>query len=87
MKNPDLSRVKKILVIVLRNIGDVVLSTPIFKAIKENLPSSEIDALVNGGTEDILKGNPLIDHIQVLDRDARSRGIASRIEEERRLLK
>ncbi|KAF0120915.1 MAG: heptosyltransferase III [bacterium] len=60
--------VKKILVIKLRHIGDVLLTVPLFRALKENFPNSHISALVNSGTEEMLTGNPLIDEIIVFDR-------------------
>ena len=60
--------VKKILVIKLRHIGDVLLTVPVFRALKENFPDSHISALVNSGTEEVLTGNPLIDEIIVFDR-------------------
>lgn len=61
--------VKKILVIKLRHIGDVLLSIPIFRALRENFPNAHISALVNSGTEEVLTGNPLIDNIIVFDRN------------------
>ena len=60
--------VKKILVIKLRHIGDVLLTVPVFRSLKENFPNSHISALVNSGTEEVLRGNPLIDEIIVFDR-------------------
>ncbi|MEW6739074.1 MAG: putative lipopolysaccharide heptosyltransferase III [Nitrospirota bacterium] len=60
--------IKKILVIKLRHIGDVLLAVPVFRALKETFPDAHITALVNSGTEDVLKGNPLIDEILVMDR-------------------
>ncbi len=59
---------KEILVIKLRHIGDVLLSVPVFRALKKKFPAARITALVNSGTEDVLKGNPLIDAIVALDR-------------------
>lgn len=54
---------KKILVIKLRHIGDVLLTTPVFRALKENFPDSCVAALVNKGTEAVLDRNPHIDEI------------------------
>src|SRR4030042_5786088 len=61
--------VKKILVIKLRHIGDVLLTVPVFRALRENFPDAYIAALVNSGTEDVLSGNPLIDEIIIFDRN------------------
>ncbi len=60
--------VRKILVIKLRHIGDVLITVPVFRALRENFPDASISALVNSGTEDVLKGNPLIDDVIVFER-------------------
>jgi len=60
--------VKKIIVIKLRHIGDVLLSVPVFRALRENYPQAHISAIVNSGTEDVLTGNPLINEVIVFDR-------------------
>src|ERR1700761_7979968 len=52
---PDAPRV---LVVALRRLGDVLLTTPLIRSIKRAYPSSSIDALVFAGTEGILAGNP-----------------------------
>lgn len=64
----DFKSIKKILVIKLRHIGDVLLTVPVFRALRENFPNAKITALVNSGTEEVLSGNPLIDEILVFDR-------------------
>jgi heptosyltransferase-3 len=61
--------VKKILVIKLRHIGDVILTIPVFRALRENFPDAHIAALVNSGTEEVLSGNPHIDKIITFNRD------------------
>lgn len=60
--------IKKILVIKLRHIGDVLLTVPVFRALRETFPDARIYALVNSGTEEVLSGNPLIDKILVFNR-------------------
>jgi heptosyltransferase-3 len=60
--------VKKILVIKLRHIGDVLLTVPVFRALREHFPDAHISVLVNSGTEQVLTGNPLINEIIVFDR-------------------
>lgn len=60
--------VKKILVIKLRHIGDVLITVPVFRALRENFPDAHISALVNSGTEDVLTGNPLINDVFVFER-------------------
>jgi len=59
---------KRILVIKLRHIGDVLLTVPVFRALREHFREADISALVNSGTEEVLKGNPLIDEILTFER-------------------
>ena len=60
--------IKKILVIKFRHIGDVLLTVPAIRALKETFPDSGISVLVNSGTKDVLAGNPVIDELIVFDR-------------------
>ena len=60
--------IKKILVIKLRHIGDVLLTVPVFRALRENFPQAHITAIVNSGTEAVLTGNPLINEVIAFDR-------------------
>lgn len=66
------SGIKSILVLKLRHIGDVLLTVPVFRALKETFPDARVSALVNAGTEGVLQGNPLIDDILVFDRGVKS---------------
>ena len=59
----------KILVIKFRNIGDVLLTTPLIKNLKLNFPNAKIDCVVNKGTEEMLTLNPNIDKIFTYDRN------------------
>ena len=66
------SGIRSVLVLKLRHIGDVLLTVPVFRALKATFPEARVSALVNAGTEDVLKGNPLVDEIIVLDRGIKS---------------
>lgn len=48
----------RILVIMLRRIGDVLLTTPLIASLRARWPQSQIDALVFRGSDGILAGNP-----------------------------
>jgi heptosyltransferase-3 len=48
----------RILVIALRRLGDVLLTTPLIRSLKRAWPEAAIDALVFEGTRGILAGNP-----------------------------
>jgi heptosyltransferase III len=48
----------RILVVALRRLGDVLLTTPLIRSLKQAFPDAAIEALVFEGTEGILAGNP-----------------------------
>jgi heptosyltransferase-3 len=48
----------RILVVVLRRLGDVLLTTPLIRSLRRGYPDAAIEALVFAGTEGILAGNP-----------------------------
>jgi heptosyltransferase-3 len=48
----------RILVVALRRLGDVLLTTPLIRSLKRAYPDAAIDMLVFKGTEEILAGNP-----------------------------
>ncbi len=58
---------QRILLIRLRNIGDVLLTVPAIRAFREAFPKAYIAALVNKGTEEMLTGNPLLNEVLTFD--------------------
>jgi predicted lipopolysaccharide heptosyltransferase III len=52
-----------ILVIKLRHIGDVLLATPVFRTLLQAFPKARLTALVNRGTEAVLKHHPDVHEI------------------------
>lgn len=59
---------RKILVIKLRHHGDVLLTTAVYKALKDALPHAEVDALVYKETLPLLRNNPHLHDTLVIDR-------------------
>lgn len=58
---------RDILVIVTRRIGDVLLTTPLLRSLKQSWPSAQIDVLVFRGTEGVLTGNPDVNRVIVTE--------------------
>lgn len=68
------SEVRKILIIRLDRVGDLILSTPAIRAVRQGYPHSRIDLLVGSYTRDLVVGNPCVDRVlvykeSVLDKD------------------
>ena len=53
----------KFLVIRRDNIGDLVCTTPVFRALREHTPNAHICALVNSYNQAVLENNPDIDEV------------------------
>jgi heptosyltransferase II len=76
---------RRILVLRTDRVGDVVLSTPVFKALRQEYPHAYIAAMVSPYAKEIVEGNPHIDEVIVYDKDfkhrswARSMKFASRL--------
>jgi heptosyltransferase-3 len=62
----------KILIVQIGRIGDTILATPMFRAIKQALPGAEISVLVSMRGFPVLKGNPNIKKVIVYRKDPAS---------------
>ena len=60
---------KRILISRTDRIGDVVLSTPVIKALRGAYPHAYIAMMVSPSTKDIIEGNPYLDEVIVYDKD------------------
>ncbi|MCK5774920.1 MAG: hypothetical protein KAH25_02030, partial [Bacteroidales bacterium] len=63
---------QKILIIRFSSIGDIVLTSPLLRAIKQQKPQIEIHYLTKKIYADVLVHNPHIDKLFLLDQDVRS---------------
>lgn len=64
----DWVKVRKVLLVRLRSIGDTVLSTPCLFALRRFLPNAQIDILVEDWVAPVLAGHPHVDNVVVLER-------------------
>ena len=65
----NLSKLKKLLIIRLSSLGDVLLSTPLIRTIKEKYPQIEVDYLVKERYKDILIQNPYLNNLYTYSGD------------------
>jgi heptosyltransferase-3 len=66
MTRLDLPPRPRILVVVLRRLGDVLLTTPLVRSLRRAWPDAVIEALVFAGTEGILGGNRDLDRVVIM---------------------
>src|SRR5438105_5042302 len=66
--------VKRILVIRLTALGDVLLATPAVRRLKERLPGARVEWLTEAAYAPLLAGLPLVDEVLPFDR-ARNSGV------------
>ena len=60
---------KRILVVRTDRIGDVLLSTPVIKALRENYPNAYMAMVVSPYAKDIVDGNPYLDEVIIYDKE------------------
>ncbi len=70
----DWSKVRRVLIVRLRSIGDTVLSTPSLIALKRFLPDARIDVLLEDWVAPLLEGFDAVDNVLTVSRnDKKSR--------------
>ncbi len=64
----DKSQVKRILVITLSNIGDIILTMPVIKALSKEFPDSRIDVMAGPNGKGIFEKDPRIFKLIIYDK-------------------
>ena len=68
----DWSKVRRVLVVRLRSIGDTVLTTPSLFALRRFLPDTEIDILLEDWVAPVLEGLDLVDRVISIAHDSKT---------------
>lgn len=66
----------RILIVRLDRIGDVLLSTPVIKAVREAYPDSHIAFMVRPYARDIVEGSPYLDEVIIYNKEGSEKGPA-----------
>jgi lipopolysaccharide heptosyltransferase II len=74
------NEIKKILIINLAFIGDVILSTPLTRALRETYSSARITMLTVPLTASIAELNPFVDEVRIYDKKGNHKGFFGGIE-------
>ena len=64
------TQIRRILVITLSNIGDIILTTPVIRALSKEFPGSRIDVMVGPNGKDIFDKDPRIFKLVIYDKHA-----------------
>ena len=67
--------IRNILIVQTAFIGDVVLATPLIRALRESFPHAQIAALILPATGALLHNHPYLDQVFLYDKKGRDRGL------------
>lgn len=73
----------KFLLLRLSSIGDIVLTSPVVRCLKQQHPDAEIHFLTKRGFEDVVRNNPYIDAVHLVNDNAIDNDLLSNLKEER----
>lgn len=63
------SKIKSVLIVRIGALGDIVLSTPVIRAVRKHFPQSKIHYLADINYKETLANNPYLDGIVFIERD------------------
>src|SRR6266576_4550898 len=67
----------RILIVKLGSVGDIVHTLPALAAVRKAIPNAEISWVVERRASEILRDNPFLDRLIVVDTKALRRGLVS----------
>jgi heptosyltransferase-2 len=65
----SLGKRPRILVVKLATLGDLLLATPMLRALRERYADAELDVLTTVGSAPLLADSPLVNHVFALDKE------------------
>jgi lipopolysaccharide heptosyltransferase II len=80
-----MTEIRRILFITLSNIGDVILTTPVFSALRHRFPRAAMTVMVGPRASSVFSGSPDVDEIFVYDKETSLLGKARFVMELRRM--
>ncbi len=75
----SLSSFRRILITRTDRLGDVLLSTPVIKNLRDNFPGAYIAMMVQESLIDLLRGNPYLDEVIALDKRGKHKGLINMV--------
>src|SRR5713101_5469193 len=63
----DVQRLVHVLMIRLSSLGDILLTTPVLRLLREHCPGAQIDFLTKATYKDLLCSNPCVDRVLLFD--------------------
>jgi len=63
----DVQGLARVLVIRLSSLGDILLTTPVLRLLREHCPAARIDFLTKATYQDVLYANPCVDRLLLLE--------------------
>ena len=66
----DKSEIKRILIITLSNLGDIILTTPVVEALSEEFPEASLDIMVSPVGEEVFKYHQRVSECVIYDKKA-----------------
>ncbi len=73
---------KKILIIRISSLGDILLTTPVIRSLKNQFPENEISFLVDENFSDAIKFNPNLSKLFYYDKETRGKEVIGKLKNE-----
>lgn len=70
---------KRILVVTVNWLGDALMTTPVFRAIKDKIPSAYLGVMAPGRIKEVFEDNPCIDEVIVFDEKREQKSLLAKL--------